>query len=194
MTGVDPAEHYRLAYVVVEKFLRRRKRFVHLKEDLIGLAMESIVRDAPKVDLKRGSPSTYLVRCAELRLHTQLREQYGLVRIPRNSGIQDSYFFGCSIDQPVSEYWVNSDMRVDTVADNSMVPADEKIELDETKKAVAEAIKKLDPRSRYIVKAHSGFGGKPRTLQEISDLLGLSKERVRQIELKAMNKLRKILS
>lgn len=196
MTGVDPADHYKLAYIAVDRFLRNRHMFSHLRDDLVGFAMESIVRYASRVDPNLGSPSTYLVRCALNQLHSQIREQHGLVKIPRNNGVVSRFFFGVSMDRQIkdmNEDWGNEDTISDSVVDHNSVPADEQMELDEDKKAVLAALEKLDARSRYIVKARSGFGGESRTLEEIGDLLGLSRERVRQIEQKAMRRLRKYL-
>jgi RNA polymerase sigma factor (sigma-70 family) len=53
------------------------------------------------------------------------------------------------------------------------------------------AIYKLDQRERYIVRCRFGWGREfePRTLQDIADELGVSRERVRQLEARAMRKL-----
>jgi len=53
----------------------------------------------------------------------------------------------------------------------------------------------LDRRERSIVVRHYGLhdAGRAQTLQELSDSLGISKERVRQIERRAMKKLRTML-
>lgn len=48
----------------------------------------------------------------------------------------------------------------------------------------------LDPRSRRIIEMRFGFTGLEKTYADIAALLGLSGERVRQIEQKALRKLR----
>lgn len=52
-------------------------------------------------------------------------------------------------------------------------------------------LNELDPRERKVIRLRYGLDGKrPRTLDEISMLLNRSRERVRQIQKLALNKLR----
>lgn len=56
---------------------------------------------------------------------------------------------------------------------------------------LALALTRLDARSRFVVSAHLGLSGQaPQTLDRISQQLGISRERVRQIEREALQRLR----
>ena len=61
----------------------------------------------------------------------------------------------------------------------------------EISESVVARIKTLAPREQVVLNLRFGLGGEPRqTLVEVSHVLGVSKECVRQIEAKAMRKLR----
>ncbi len=65
------------------------------------------------------------------------------------------------------------------------------------KNTVSEALKELDDRSKQIIEARwlkLKDGAKPKTLKELADALGVSAERVRQIETAAFKKLKDKLS
>ncbi len=56
---------------------------------------------------------------------------------------------------------------------------------------LAEIIKMLSDRERDVIKFRFGLNdGKPKTLEEIGQIFGVTRERIRQIELKALRKLR----
>lgn len=60
-------------------------------------------------------------------------------------------------------------------------------------KIVKEALSKLNDKERYIIEKRI-LDENPKTLQEVGDELGITRERVRQIEEKALKKLKDILS
>ena len=55
---------------------------------------------------------------------------------------------------------------------------------------LARALEQLDERSRRIIRARWLTESQPRTLHELADEFGVSAERIRQIEAKAMQKMR----
>ena len=81
---------------------------------------------------------------------------------------------------------------VDRLAANDASPeenADAKESRDRAKVAVADALKGLTDRERLIVRERM-MSDEPATLQKLGDMLGVSKERVRQLEERARGKLR----
>jgi RNA polymerase sigma-32 factor len=56
---------------------------------------------------------------------------------------------------------------------------------------LAAALESLDERSRRIIQARWLAESEPRTLHELADEFGVSAERIRQIEARAMQKMKK---
>ena len=82
---------------------------------------------------------------------------------------------------------------VDLIEQHSVPPVDEDLIHRAAIDRVREALDELDDKEREVVSLRFGFDrdGEPRTLQEIGDVLGLSRERIRQIETRAKEKLRR---
>jgi RNA polymerase sigma factor (sigma-70 family) len=82
----------------------------------------------------------------------------------------------------------------DAIADPAAEQAYERVldslEIHEVRDLTAE----LDERERDVIRAHYGLGRQAQTLSEIGSGLGLTAERVRQIEGDALDKLREALA
>lgn len=59
------------------------------------------------------------------------------------------------------------------------------------KECVAEQLMRLKPREREVLKKRFGFEGREQTLEEVGQSMNVTRERIRQIEAKALLKLRK---
>jgi len=97
------------------------------------------------------------------------------------------YRFHLSLDTPLKE---NEDTSyLDMLASSTEHPVDEDILLLSLKKEIEGLLSELSSREKRVLKMRFGFGGEPMTLEEIGKKIGLSRERVRQIEKRAKSKL-----
>tara|TARA_Y100001970_G_scaffold221899_1_gene272794 strand:- start:1359 stop:2258 length:900 start_codon:yes stop_codon:yes gene_type:complete len=98
-----------------------------------------------------------------------------------------------SLNEPIKagekEEWQN--WVVDDSMDQELYVA-QKQELDEKKSLLHDAIKILNDRERNIIKARK-LSNDPKTLDELSKEYKISRERIRQIETKAFEKLQKAM-
>ena len=81
----------------------------------------------------------------------------------------------------------------DFIAQVAVPPVEEEMFHQAVAERVRVALGELDPKEREVVELRFGLDrdGEPRTLQEVGDMLNLSRERIRQIESRAKDKLRR---
>ncbi|MBR5304498.1 MAG: sigma-70 family RNA polymerase sigma factor [Candidatus Gastranaerophilales bacterium] len=92
-----------------------------------------------------------------------------------------------SFDTPVAQ-----DLSLeDYIADNFENAPNQRIEQIDFKKDVFSALDLLNERERFIILNRFGLRGrKIKTLEELGNILGFSKERIRQLEMEGLRKLR----
>ncbi len=95
-----------------------------------------------------------------------------------------------SLETPVGDDGESS--LGDMVEDRSEPTPEEAMNLIAEKEEVEELLGRLNEREKSVIRLRYGLdGGKTHTLEEIGESLGVTRERVRQIEARAMEKLRR---
>jgi len=82
----------------------------------------------------------------------------------------------------------------ETLADELSPSPETQLQITETQALVDEWLGQLNGRQRTVIEWRYGLNGREaRTLEDLADLLELTRERVRQIQLEALAQLRRIL-
>ena len=97
--------------------------------------------------------------------------------------------------EPVSlDTLVTDDLCIqDYVEDKTYISPEENTQTKLQEKDITKLISTLDKREQEIIKRRFGINNQePKTLEQIGNALGFSKERIRQIENHALQKLRRV--
>jgi len=98
------------------------------------------------------------------------------------------YRTSLSLDAPISD---GDDTRYLDLLESKDIPSiEENLVRSSMADEVNALLKELPPREQEILRMRFGFDGEPMTLEEIGKKIGLSRERIRQIETKAKRRLR----
>lgn len=119
----------------------------------------------------------------------EVAERLDMTAKEKNEAIQLFQMPAClePIMTPDEEGWTP---RV-SIEDDRIVSPDEQIFQETRDQRVVDLIQTLRGREKRIIKLRFGFeDGTPKTLEEIGKILGITRERVRQIQHKALAKLR----
>jgi RNA polymerase nonessential primary-like sigma factor len=98
-----------------------------------------------------------------------------------------------SLDSPLD---IDPELSMsDSIADEAAEDPATHLEHEEAEALVAEWVSQLTDRQRLVVERRYGLAGQdPTTLEDIANDLGLTRERVRQIQMEALSALRKRIS
>jgi len=161
----------RLVISVVKRFVTPRHSF----DDLLSEGTYSLMQAVDKFDYDRGYRfSTYAYRAIA-------RNAYRMITKRQKEAIR----FSSEIDETPLESTV--DRGSPTMDVNTW---------ERLRKMLSRILHRLDRREQLIIRCRYALGAhrKVKTFQAIADKLGVSKERVRQLEQRAMNKLREMAS
>ena len=134
---------------------------------------------------------------AEAKLRTRLTREPGRAEIAEELGIS-----AAEMDRLVSTMTAivsthaplagTDSLTVDdALADEDLADPGDDLDRVKIERSMREVLDELEPRERVVIESRFGLGGEPaQTLQVIGQRLGLSRERVRQIEARALERLR----
>jgi RNA polymerase sigma factor (sigma-70 family) len=111
------------------------------------------------------------------------------VTVERIGEVREALQRASSLDRPVGE---EGDTTLgELIADASAADPDASVAADDARTRIERVLSGLDERDRKILELRFGFvDGEPRTLDEIGQVFGMSRERIRQLEKQALARLR----
>lgn len=162
----------------IRKAIFEHSRTIRLPENVYGLLGK--LTEAKKFFVREGN---YKPSKEELAAHVgitveRLDKLLFMSRIPR------------SLQQPV---WADQDTTFQEItADTEVDTPTVSVERDLMRRHIRNLLSVLSPKERRIIRLRFGIeDGKEKTLLEIGNMFGLSKERVRQLESRALYKLKR---
>jgi RNA polymerase primary sigma factor len=121
----------------------------------------------------------------------ELAEEMG-IPVSRVTQMRTAAIRPASLDAPIGDDDSNNFSEI--VQDENAHTPYEQLEEKTVTKMLQEMVKTLDPREATILRYRFGLdGGSEKTLEEVGQKFGVTRERVRQIQNIALNKLRKMI-
>lgn len=149
------------------------------------------VASADKINKIRTAKMELKERLGREPTEAEIAEQLNLTK-RTVKGLRMADFRTFSLNDPIQKGEEGSFEEI--IADTNTDTPDLIIEDGENIKRVKNLVHKLEPREQRILNMRYGLDGtRPRTLEEVSQAIGRTRERVRQIQLQALKKLRDLL-
>ena len=151
-------------------------------EDLISIGTIGLIKAINTFRADRNIKlATYASRCIENEILMYIRKFSGKHEV--------------SIDEPLSVDWDGNELLLSDILSDDSDDILKGLETAEDKKAVHEALSRLDERERLIITLRYGLnGGQELTQKEVADTLGISQSYISRLEKKILARLNTELS
>ena len=181
-----PDEDESLRRVLVERNLRLvvyiARKFENTGvglEDLISIGTIGLIKAANTFRADKNIKlATYASRCIENEILMYIRKS-------QNQKLE------LSLEAPLSADWDGNELILSDVLGSDEENVGKRLEDEEEKSVIAEAVALLGDREREIIELRFGLGGRREmTQKEVADMLGISQSYISRLEKKTINRLK----
>jgi RNA polymerase sigma factor (sigma-70 family) len=179
-----------LMYKFIHKYIRKHPEY---KDDIESLATIGMWDCMKEWNEEGGAKFSTLYHFHVLKALCKFYRQFYIIRIPAwklndPEAVEKALCMSLNIkltydDQDESEL-------LEMCADESQMTGDQFLEEDLEHVQLYKALKTLDGRTQTCLEYYLGLRGPKRTLEEIGEIYGVTRERIRQIMVKGLKKLR----
>ena len=165
----------------------------HVRIVRLPLNKVSLLKDIAKATHKLNQDSEPDIEeiAAEVPADEVLEEIAAELEVPAKEILETilSDFAVCSLDEPFTD---DERSLIDILVDKAAAPPDANILRESALMQLESALELLEERESRVIRLYFGLdGNKALTLEEIGDMMNLTRERIRQIRNQALSKLRR---
>ena len=161
-------------------------------EDIVSSGTIGLLKAIDKFDPEKGAFPQYASAWINKAIRMAL-DSYRGIHTKRYDRMTQEERSSCIVESLNEKLGDGETEFADSLASDDASPS-EAVEKASSIEAVRDALDALDAREQFVVRARYGLDGNGMlTLREIADKLGMTHERVRQIEVSALTKLRERL-
>ena len=148
-------------------------------EDLISIGTIGLIKAANTFRADKNIKlATYASRCIENEILMYIRKS-------QNQKLE------LSLEAPLSADWDGNEPTLSAVRGSDEENVGKRLEDEEEKSVIAEAVALLGDREREIIELRFGLGGRREmTQKEVADMLGISQSYISRLEKKTINRLK----
>ena len=148
-------------------------------EDLISIGTIGLIKAANTFRADKNiNLATYASRCIENEILMYIRKS-------QNQKLE------LSLEAPLSADWDGNELILSDVLGSDEENVGKRLEDEQEKSVIAEAVALLGDREREIIELRFGLGGRREmTQKEVADMLGISQSYISRLEKKTINRLK----